>query len=329
MKTESEYKPISPSDHPLPMTKTVSWTPRPPFLLDEGGEEAGRRYPFRVPAAFARRVAWEDADDPLARQVLPSGEELRSVPGFADDPLEENRFQPLPGLLHKYHGRILLKITGACAIHCRYCFRRHGPGTDGPRSLTGWQPALRYIHERTELREVIFSGGDPLMVDDSRLSALVGALAAIPHLTRLRIHSRMPVVTPERINDSLVHWLTGTRLTPMMVIHANHPAELDPTARAALARLIDAGIPVLNQAVLLHGVNDRVETLIELSERLADARVRFYYLHLLDPVAGAAHFRVAENRALELIDQLRAQLPGHAVPTLVREEPGAAAKSVR
>ncbi|MBF0296365.1 MAG: KamA family radical SAM protein [Magnetococcales bacterium] len=285
-------------------------------------QEAARRFPMRLPLALAQRISWGEVDDPLAREFLPNAAELEAFPGWETDPLQEAAVEPIPGLLQKYAGRVLLKVTMGCAVHCRFCFRRHASGAGIPRTLREWEPAMTLIGADHGLREVILSGGDPLTLSDRRLSALARRLAGIPHLTRLRVHTRMPVVAPERVTPALTHWLRATRLTPVMVIHVNHPAELDPAALAAMARLTDAGIPLLSQSVLLRGVNDDSAILAALFERLADARVIPYYLHLPDPVAGTAHFRVEEEVASGIIRELWATLPGYAVPRLAREVPG-------
>jgi EF-P beta-lysylation protein EpmB len=218
--------------------------------------------------------------------------------------------------------------TGACAVHCRYCFRRHFPYSEGPRSLAEWAPALERLAADSSIEEVLLSGGDPLTLVDSWLGRLAERLASIDHLRRLRVHTRLPVVIPERVCDELLAWLRGTRLTPIMVVHANHPAEISDDVAAALGRLVDAGIPVLNQAVLLRGVNDDADALAELCRRLVDLRVMPYYLHQLDRVAGAAHFEVPEATGRRLVAELRRRLPGYAVPRYVRETPGEASKSL-
>jgi EF-P beta-lysylation protein EpmB len=227
-----------------------------------------------------------------------------------------------PGLLQKYAGRALMVATGACAVHCRYCFRRHFPYDEVPKGFAAWEPALEQLAADESIHEVILSGGDPLTLVDSRLAILVEQLAAIPHLRRLRVHSRLPIVIPERVNDELLAWLRGTRLAPVMVVHANHPREIDRDVELALGRLIDAGVPVLNQAVLLQGVNNSADVLTELCERLIDLRVMPYYLHQLDRVAGAAHFEVPESEGLQIMAELRRRLPGYGVPRYVRERAG-------
>ena len=266
--------------------------------------------------------------DPLLRQVLPLAEEVIPEPGFEADPVGDDSATLTPGLLQKYRSRALLITTGACAVHCRYCFRRHFPYSESPRSPDDWQPALDRIAEDPAIDEVLLSGGDPLTLVDSHLAELAKRIAVIPHVKRLRIHTRLPIVIPQRVTDELIHWLCGTRLTPIVVVHANHPQEIDHAVAAALTKLIERGIPVLNQAVLLRGVNDSAEALIGLSRRLVDLRVMPYYLHQLDRVAGAAHFEVPISRGIELIDQLRRALPGYAVPRYVQEVAGEAHKRV-
>lgn len=295
---------------------------------DEQTLEAAQRFAFRVPPAFAARINWQDPTDPLLLQVAPSAKELHTPAGFSTDPLDEAKFLQAPGLVAKYPGRVLLRLTGACPIHCRYCFRRHDLFEDVPQTPDEWQPAMEWIRRHETVQEVVFSGGDPLMVSNDQLSALSAQIKALGHVRRLRLHTRMPVCSPGRINDGLTDWLTGVGMMALIVIHVNHPLELGREACAALARLLDAGIPVLNQSVLLKGVNDRVETLTELSEKLIQNRVIPYYLHLLDPVMGAAHFHVGEIEARKLVNELRNHLPGYATPRLAQEIPGQLAKRV-
>ena len=287
---------------------------------------AAELFPLVVPREFVARMGRGNPDDPLLRQVLPLGEEFDEVDGFSTDPLGEEDATRAPGLLHKYASRALLVTAGTCAINCRFCFRRHFPYDTTPRGLVAWEPAMREIASDERIREVILSGGDPLVLTDESLSRLAIRIAEIEHVRRLRIHTRLPIVIPSRVNDELVDWLRGTRLTPVVVIHANHPAELAAVCGGALERLVDAGIPVLHQAVLMRTINDDAETLVELCERLADLRVLPYYLHQLDPVQGVAHFAVENERALELVQLLRERLSGYAVPRLVREVAGAAHK---
>ena len=287
---------------------------------------AGRSFPLFVPRGYVARMRPGDPADPLLRQVMPVGDELAGVPGFAADPVGDAAAMRQPGLLQKYHGRVLLITTGTCAVHCRYCFRRHFPYADTPRRLADWQPALSEIAADRSIREVILSGGDPLTIVDATLAELVDALAAIPHLRRLRIHTRLPIVIPERVTDELLALLRGGRLVPIVVVHANHVNELDKHVAAALAKLADAGSVLLNQAVLLRGVNDSLAAQAALCERLVDLRVMPYYLHQLDRVSGAAHFEVPIATGRRIIEQLRARLPGYAVPRYVQEVPGAECK---
>jgi len=297
----------------------------PPQWL-ASAQQAARGFPLFVPRPYLARIRPGDPHDPLLRQVLPVADELDDLPGFSADPVDDRRAEWSPGLLHKYRSRVLMVTTGACAVHCRYCFRRHYPYSQAPKSLAQWQPAIDQIARDGSIREVILSGGDPLTMPDGPLAALAARLAEIRHLRRLRVHTRLPIVIPQRVTDELLAWLTGTRLTPIVVVHANHPRELDRHVATALARLVDSGVPVLNQAVLLAGVNDDAEVLVELCERLVELRVLPYYLHQLDRVAGAAHFEVSPAVGLRLMDELRARLPGYALPRYVRERPGAASK---
>lgn len=284
------------------------------------------RFRQRVPRGFAARMRKGDPHDPLLRQVLPLAEEDIETPGFLTDPVGDLKAETVPGVLHKYHGRALLITTGACAIHCRYCFRRHFPYGDSNPAGDRWQAALDYLRGDDSITEIILSGGDPLSLSDGRLSELAQALATIPHLKRLRVHTRLPVVLPARVNDQMLAWLTGRRLQPVMVIHANHANEIDDDVRNALRMLRNAGVPLLNQSVLLKGINDNVDALCDLSEALFDAGALPYYLHLLDPVQGAAHFNVDNATAAALINTVRTRLPGYLVPQLVREFPGGASK---
>jgi len=288
---------------------------------------ADRDFPLRVPRAYAERMRKGDARDPLLRQVLPSAEELMAAPGYQQDPLGESQANPLPGLIHKYHGRVLLIVSGGCAINCRYCFRRHFPYADNNPGRARWQEALDYIAANPSITEVIYSGGDPLNAPDRQLRWLTDRLLDIPHLRRLRVHSRLPVVLPNRIDGHCLAWLSGNRLHTSLVIHSNHARELDGQVAAALARLRQAGVTLLNQTVLLRGVNDDPNSLTQLSERLFECGVLPYYLHLLDKVAGAAHFDLPEEQAIRLHEHLRETLPGYLVPRLVRELPGEPSKT--
>ena len=287
------------------------------------GAEAAREFPLRVPRGFAARMRPGDPRDPLLLQVLPLALESKTAPGYGPDPVGDLSAMPVPGLLHKYEGRVLLVASGACAIHCRYCFRRHFPYAEASPAAQAWRPALDYVAADPTVREVLLSGGDPLTLPDSTLAPLAARLEAIGHLERLRIHTRLPVVLPERVDDGLLEWLGAGRLRPVVVIHANHPHEIDGAVAAALARLAGAGATLLNQAVLLRGVNDAPDVLAALSEALFAAGVMPYYLHQLDRVRGAAHFEVPDAEAVAIMADLRGRLPGYLVPRLVREEAGA------
>lgn len=290
------------------------------------GLEARRLFPMRVPRPFADKMRPGDIHDPLLRQVLPLGEEFAEVPGFVADPLEEHD-SALPGLLHKYRSRVLLVLRGGCAVNCRYCFRRHFPYADNSPGREGWREALDYIAAHPEINEVILSGGDPLMAKDEQIATLLDALEGIPHLRRLRIHSRLPVVIPARLTGALKTRLADSRLQPVLVLHINHANEVDDILADTLQDWRRAGITLLNQSVLLAGVNDDAEVLEALSERLFEAGVLPYYLHQLDRVQGAAHFLVGDDRARTLMARLLARLPGFLVPRLVREIGGEASKT--
>ncbi len=320
-------------------------------------QRAAGDWPLLVPRPYLARIRPGDPADPLLRQVLPQAAELEAVAGYTADPLGEAAACCGAGLLRKYQGRILMVASPACGIHCRFCFRRHFPygpgegrdttvGGDSSRRLPGEIPgirrlespptafsqvlaaALREIAADPSIHEVILSGGDPLMLPDDELAELAEQLAAIPHVRRLRIHTRLPVVIPERVTDGLISGLRGSRLSAVMVVHVNHPAEIDQRVADALGRLVDAGVPLLSQSVLLRGLNDRADVLCELFERLVDLRVIPYYLHQLDPVAGAAHFEVPVTTGVAILSELRARLPGYAVPRYVREVPGGNSKKV-
>ena len=288
---------------------------------------AAELFPLRVPHGFIARMRKGDAFDPLLLQVLPLGQEFDTAADFSTDPVGDLAAMPVPGVLHKYHGRVLLVLTGACAVHCRYCFRRHFPYSDANPSTAQFRAALDYIRADPSISEVILSGGDPLALSDARLAELVAQLDSIPHLQRLRIHTRVPVVLPERVDEALLHWIAATRLAVVMVLHVNHANELDDTTRAAFAQLERVGARLYNQSVLLRGINDSARALQDLSEALFAARVMPYYLHLLDRVAGATHFEIPEAQARLLMDEIQSHLPGYLVPRLVREDAGAAYKT--
>jgi EF-P beta-lysylation protein EpmB len=284
-------------------------------------------FPLRVPRGFVARMRYGDRHDPLLLQVLPAPAELVATPGFRRDPVGDLAARTATGVLHKYAGRALLIATGACAVHCRYCFRRHFPYAQETAAAGRWSEALAHLAADTSISEVILSGGDPLSLATARLVELGDALAAMPQVRRLRIHTRLPVVLPERVDTELLAWLSRLPLQRVLVLHANHANEIDAGVAAACAALRSTGTTLLNQSVLLRGVNDDLATLCDLSERLLAAQVLPYYLHQLDRVEGAAHFEVTDARARELVEGMRARLPGYLVPRLVREVGGATSKT--
>ncbi len=285
------------------------------------------QFPLRVPRGFIERMRHGDPTDPLLRQVLPMDDEDRIVPGFELDAVGDGDARRGGGVIHKYQGRALLIATGSCAVHCRYCFRRHFPYAQDTAAAAGWREALELIAGDPTMHEVILSGGDPLSLADHKLAELTDALRAIPHIRRLRIHTRLPVVLPERVDSGLLTWLRGLPWPVTVVVHANHANEFDASVDAALAALRAEGATLLNQAVLLRGINDSVDALAELCERGFQAGVLPYYLHQLDRVAGAAHFEIHDAQALALHAQLAARLPGYLLPRLVREVAGAPGKT--
>jgi EF-P beta-lysylation protein EpmB len=300
-------------------------------LLDLQGSnislEAAQQFRLLAPHSYISRMKKGDWHDPLLRQVLPLDDELRVAEGFNHDPVGDQHAVVADGVLHKYHGRVLLVTTGACAVHCRYCFRRHFPYSESNPVKAEWEGALAYIRANPDVREVILSGGDPLTLADERLAVLFRQLRDIPHVIRVRFHTRLPVVLPARIDAGFLQVLAETPQQMVMVIHANHAQELAAEdVRQALTALRAAGVTLLNQAVLLRGVNDCVQAQVDLSESLFAQGVLPYYLHLLDRVAGAAHFEVAETEAVRLLESVRKRLPGFLVPKLVREVAGEKAK---
>ena len=265
-------------------------------------------------------------NDPLLRQVLTSKEEFINAPGFSTDPLEEQH-SVVPGLLHKYSNRALLLVKGGCAVNCRYCFRRHFPYAENQGNKRNWQQALEYISAHPQLDEIIFSGGDPLMAKDHELDWLLTQLESIPHIKRLRIHSRLPIVIPARITDTLVARIAASSLQVLLVNHVNHANEIDAAFRTSMRKLRMAGVTLLNQSVLLRGVNDNANTLADLSNALFDAGVMPYYLHVLDKVQGAAHFMVSDEEARAIVRELLTLVSGYLVPKLAREIGGEPSKT--
>ena len=281
------------------------------------------RFPMLVPLAFARRMEPGNRCDPLLGQVLPDPRELRLREGFVSDPVGDLDSQAGRGLLHKYRGRVLLVSTGACAVHCRYCFRQEFPYAGNHAAGAQWREAIEYIAGRSDIDEVILSGGDPLMLPTDRLRELTDGLIDIPHIQRFRIHTRLPVVLPDRITDKLLEWLETLPWPTVMVIHANHAREFDREVDAAVQQLRARRVHLLNQSVILAGINDSFTAQRDLVLRGFEAGVLPYYLHLLDRVRGAERFEVAEAGAIEIVNRMRRELSGYLVPRLVREKAGA------
>lgn len=298
-----------------------------PSLAARISDAAAAQFPLRVPRGFVARMRIGDPHDPLLRQVLPLDEEDRIVPGYALDAVGDGAANAGTGLIRKYHGRALLIATGSCAVHCRYCFRRHYPYAEQTAAADGWGEALASIAADPSINEVILSGGDPLSLATPKLRQLTDGLARIGHVRRLRIHSRLPIVLPQRVDADLLSWLSALPWPVAVVVHANHGNEFDGEVDAAIAALRRAGAQVLNQAVLLRGINDSLDALARLCERAYAAGVLPYYLHQLDRVHGTAHFEVPDADALALHAALAARLPGYLVPRLVREVPGARGKT--
>lgn len=293
---------------------------------NERNGQARRLFPMRVPKPFAQKMEKGNPLDPLFRQVFPLFDEFNDVDGFIEDPLQEQQNQQ-QGILHKYRSRALLMVRGGCAVNCRYCFRRHFPYEENSLNKPGWLEALTHIKAHTELNEVIYSGGDPLMAKDDFLAWLTQQIEQIPHIKRLRLHTRLPVVIPQRVDEALLRWISETPLKVVMVLHINHGNEIDKTLIGKMKALQGAGVTLLNQSVLLKGINDNADALEQLSERLFDAGILPYYLHVLDRVKGAAHFDVNEQKGRELMAELIKRLPGFLVPKLVREVGGQPGKT--
>ena len=291
-------------------------------------EQAANEFSIKVPQSFVQLMEYGNPNDPLLKQVLPITSELQVDNNFSTDPVDESSFNPVPGIVHKYRNRVLMIISPNCAINCRYCFRRHFPYDENRQSKQQWLKALDYLKTKPEINEVIFSGGDPLAANDHFLRWLTAEIESIQHIKRLRIHTRLPVVIPSRVDDQLLNWLGNTRLKPTLVLHINHANEIDEALRQGVDRLKKSGITVLNQSVLLKGINDNSDQLISLSEKLFDAGIMPYYLHMLDPVQGASHFDVSMDRAVEIFRQIQTELPGFLVPKLVQERAGERSKSL-
>lgn len=295
---------------------------------EQGSLIAEKLFPSRIPHAFAMRMQKGNINDPLLKQVLASVSELNDVSGYDTDPLDEINANPLKGLIHKYKGRVLLTLTGSCAINCRYCFRRHFPYQDNNPGRNGWLPIYDYIQQDSSITEVILSGGDPLLASDAVLSELINHLERIPHIHTLRIHTRIPVVFPARMEQDLLTILANTRLHKVIVLHCNHPNELDDSVREVCTNLRAIGCHLLNQSVLLAGVNDDAATLAALSQALFNYGVMPYYLHVLDKVKGAAHFDLPLAKAQAIYTDLQRLVPGYLLPKLAKEEPGKQSKTL-
>ncbi len=299
----------------------------PEALLTEI-KQASELFQLRVPAPYLNRIKKGDINDPLLKQVLPLGLEAVQTPGYVTDPLQEKDSNPIPGLVHKYKSRVLLITAGACAVNCRYCFRRHFEYQDNAISSTRLKEISDYLMQHPEINEVILSGGDPLATSDHRLQQIVSTLEAIPHIKRLRIHTRLPVVIPQRVTEHLVNFLAESLLKVIWVLHINHPQEIDSHVRQVSQRLKSSNMLVLNQSVILKDINNDVATLTLLSETLFESDILPYYLHAFDPVTGAAHFNVTDQEAIQLWQALQAELPGFLLPKLVREIPGKVSKTL-
>jgi KamA family protein len=284
------------------------------------------QFPLRVPEPYLKKIQPHDPHDPLLLQILPTASEEQPATGFVRDPLSEASHTPTAGLIHKYANRILVIVTGACAVHCRYCFRRHFPYAEHRVAEGVWQQLDEYLHAHPDINEVILSGGDPLSLKEAQLYPLVEIVQRHSQIKRVRIHTRLPVVIPQRITTELLDWFAALACPVIVVVHVNHAREIDDDFKHAMQRLRQNDITVLNQSVLLKNVNDTVAELVALSEALFAAGVLPYYLHLLDKVEGSAHFDVSLSAAHTLFSQMLAQLPGYLVPKLVREISGEASK---
>lgn len=298
-----------------------------PSTLSNHCESPQAAFKLLVPRPFLQRIEKGNPNDPLLLQVLPQALESKAVDGYVKDPLAEAIHSPQKAIIHKYKHRILVITTGACAVNCRYCFRRHFPYGDNQLAQSEWESVLTYLRENPHINEVILSGGDPLMMKDTILSQRIAALETLPQLKRLRIHSRLPVVIPQRINNTLLQWVQHSRLDIIFVFHMNHGNEIDEQVIEAAQKLRAVGVTLLNQGVILRGINDTVESQVLLSEQLFRAGILPYYMFTFDPVEGAAHFDVSIDKAQHLMGQVAAILPGYLVPKLAKEIPGETAKT--
>jgi len=298
-----------------------------PASLLAAAEQAAAQFPLRVPHSYLERMQKARPDDPLLRQVLPLQQELRQYKHYRQDPVGDLDASPLPGLIHKYHDRALVMLSGACAVHCRYCFRRHFPYADHSLHRDNWQAILDYLARR-QISEVIFSGGDPWSLSDDKLEQVMQDLSSLSTVRRIRWHTRVAVMIPSRVTARLLQLLSQGAAQQIVVLHINHPQEIDTALSQAMQALRGCGLTLLNQAVMLRGINDSAATLAELSQRLFNSGALPYYLHELDKVEGAAHFHVARQRAKRIMRELASQLPGYLLPRYVVEEAGAASKTL-
>lgn len=298
-----------------------------PHLAAQISDQSAARFPLRVPLGFVAKMRRGDANDPLLRQVLPVIDEDQFAEGFSFDAVGDAAAKGGTGIIHKYHARALLITTGSCAIHCRYCFRQHFPYAEETAASSHWSEAINYLKSDSSITELILSGGDPLSLSTGKLRELTDQLAEIPHIKRLRIHTRLPVVLPERVDEELLDWIESLRWPVAIVIHVNHANELGEDVATALARLKSRNVILLNQSVLLKGVNDSISAQTTLSERLFRVGVLPYYLHQLDRVQGAAHFQIDDQEARDIHSGMMQALPGYLVPKLVREISGEASKT--
>ena len=297
------------------------------FKLENYAEESEKLFSLQVPHSYLQSINFADKNDPLLLQILPHKLESQKDENYKNDPVGDLKSRKTKGVIHKYHGRVLLIATGACAINCRYCFRRNFPYTENNASAKNWKHAIEYISAETSLHEVILSGGDPLMLSTSVLQKFTEQLVNLKHIKTLRIHTRMPVVSPERITTNFLNWLNEIELNKVIVIHSNHPNELTESHREVFSRIKNTNTHLLNQSVLLRKINDDAETLCELSHKLFDLGVLPYYLHQLDKVSGASHFQVSDNHAKLIYKEMMSQLPGYLVPKLVQEIAGKSNKT--
>ena len=306
-------------------TELLKYLNLPESLLN-GAIAASTSFTLRAPRGYCQRIEKGNPNDPLLRQILPMDAELIADQKFKLDPVGDLAAMEVPGLLHKYHGRVLIITTSACAVHCRYCFRRHFPYQEN-RAEQSWQSAIDYIRANSDIHEVILSGGDPLSLTESKLKSLTDKLLNIPHIKTLRLHTRQPIVLPERIDNHLLTWLDSLPWKVVIVLHCNHANEIDTYVASALEQLHQHQVTLLNQSVLLAGVNDDAEVLVNLSQKLFSHHVLPYYLHQLDKVQGAKHFAVNDEKAVQLLNEIRERLPGYLVPKLVKEKAGEKSKS--